>query len=457
MVCLWHAPGSCLPCSSRSSRRPRGRQAHRVTRSPRRPSSTSASPRCATPCPTARGRRCASRSPVPTGLDYVAVALPRHQPEHALVALVAVVNRRPRGSQAPDLAQIAARARGRRAPCARPRSRRRRTSSPRRRPAPRRRARLGALSVSDLRFALRAGAPPPGFGARSTIAQALNAACGRPVDTAFRAAVAPPALPAPSPKPHPVPAVPAAPAAASRRHRVPASPPPAVCPDAGVIDCPAPARPRERTTACPTPRLRRWRPIRPPARPAAPIPYGRYLEEFEVGAVYKHWPAKTVTEADDHLFCLITMNHHPLHINDVYAAQSQQGRNVVVGPLVYSLALGMSVSRRLRQGDRQPRHRGAQAPGAGLPRRHAVRGVRGAREARVAVQARPGDRQGPHRGYTTRTATLVAEFKRLVLVPAATAGGIQAPPRATWSKHSPTAREEPLPSPSVRHNPRLPS
>src|SRR5919108_6143557 len=73
-------------------------------------------------------------------------------------------------------------------------------------------------------------------------------------------------------------------------------------------------------------------------------PYGRYLEDFELGAVYKHWPAKTVTEADDHLFCLLTMNHHPLHINDVYAAESQQGRNVVVGPLVYSLGLGMSVS-----------------------------------------------------------------------------------------------------------------
>ena len=71
--------------------------------------------------------------------------------------------------------------------------------------------------------------------------------------------------------------------------------------------------------------------------------YGRYLEEFEVGAVYKHWPAKTVTEADDHMFCLLTMNHHPLHINDEYARASQQGRNVVVGPLVYSLALGMSV------------------------------------------------------------------------------------------------------------------
>jgi acyl dehydratase len=72
--------------------------------------------------------------------------------------------------------------------------------------------------------------------------------------------------------------------------------------------------------------------------------YGRYLEEFEVGAVYKHWPAKTITEAEDHLFCLLTMNHHPLHINDVYAAQSQQGRNVVAGPCVYSVMFGMTVN-----------------------------------------------------------------------------------------------------------------
>jgi acyl dehydratase len=71
--------------------------------------------------------------------------------------------------------------------------------------------------------------------------------------------------------------------------------------------------------------------------------YGRYLEEFEVGATYEHWPAKTVTEAEDHLFCLLTMNHHPLHVNDVYARQSQQGRNVVAGPYVYSLVFGMTV------------------------------------------------------------------------------------------------------------------
>jgi acyl dehydratase len=73
-------------------------------------------------------------------------------------------------------------------------------------------------------------------------------------------------------------------------------------------------------------------------------PYGRYLEEFQVGDVYEHWPAKTITEAEDHLFCLLTMNHHPLHLNDVYAKESQQGRNVVVGTYVYSLIFGMSVA-----------------------------------------------------------------------------------------------------------------
>jgi len=74
-------------------------------------------------------------------------------------------------------------------------------------------------------------------------------------------------------------------------------------------------------------------------------PFGRYLEDFEVGDVYKHWPGKTITEYDDHLFCLITMNHHPLHTDAHYAeTQTQFHRNVVVGNLVYSLALGMSVA-----------------------------------------------------------------------------------------------------------------
>ena len=72
--------------------------------------------------------------------------------------------------------------------------------------------------------------------------------------------------------------------------------------------------------------------------------FGRYFEEFEIGAVYRHWPGKTVTEYDDHLFCLLTMNHHPLHLDAHYAEQTTDfGRNVVVGNYVYSLLLGMSV------------------------------------------------------------------------------------------------------------------
>ena len=72
--------------------------------------------------------------------------------------------------------------------------------------------------------------------------------------------------------------------------------------------------------------------------------FGRYLEEFEVGATYKHWPGKTITEYDDHLFCLLTMNHHPLHLDAHYAETTTDfGRNVVVGNYVYSLLLGMSV------------------------------------------------------------------------------------------------------------------
>jgi acyl dehydratase len=73
-------------------------------------------------------------------------------------------------------------------------------------------------------------------------------------------------------------------------------------------------------------------------------PFGRYYEDFEIGDVYRHWPGKTITEADDHLFCMITMNHHPLHTNLHFAeTQTHFKRNVVVGNLVYSLALGMSV------------------------------------------------------------------------------------------------------------------
>ncbi len=73
-------------------------------------------------------------------------------------------------------------------------------------------------------------------------------------------------------------------------------------------------------------------------------PFGRDYEDFVVGDVYRHWPGKTITEADDHLFCMITMNHHPVHTNAWFAENEHPlKKNLVVGNLVYSLVLGMSV------------------------------------------------------------------------------------------------------------------
>src|SRR5512133_1026565 len=73
--------------------------------------------------------------------------------------------------------------------------------------------------------------------------------------------------------------------------------------------------------------------------------FGRSYDEFEVGAVDKHWPGKTVTEDDDPMFCLLTMHHHPLHLDAHYAQETTDfKRTVVVGNYVYSLLLGMSVA-----------------------------------------------------------------------------------------------------------------
>ena len=72
--------------------------------------------------------------------------------------------------------------------------------------------------------------------------------------------------------------------------------------------------------------------------------FGGYLDEYRPGDRYRHWPGKTVTEADDHLFCLLTMAASPLHIDRAYAAAEMPGgRNIVVGTYIYSLLLGMSV------------------------------------------------------------------------------------------------------------------
>ena len=70
--------------------------------------------------------------------------------------------------------------------------------------------------------------------------------------------------------------------------------------------------------------------------------YGRYFEELETGGKFEHWPGRTITEFDDTLFSLMSMNQHPLHIDEHYASGTQHGRRLVEGPLVISLVIGMS-------------------------------------------------------------------------------------------------------------------
>jgi acyl dehydratase len=71
--------------------------------------------------------------------------------------------------------------------------------------------------------------------------------------------------------------------------------------------------------------------------------FGKFYEEFEVGDVYKHWPGKTILESDNNLFALLTMNHHPVHLDVQFAKSSQHKKILVVGTYVLSLAIGMSV------------------------------------------------------------------------------------------------------------------
>lgn len=72
------------------------------------------------------------------------------------------------------------------------------------------------------------------------------------------------------------------------------------------------------------------------------MPYGRYFEELEVGQHFQHWPGRTIQEYDDTLLSLLSMNQHPVHHDANYAQESQHGRRLVAGPVVISLAIGMS-------------------------------------------------------------------------------------------------------------------
>jgi itaconyl-CoA hydratase len=72
--------------------------------------------------------------------------------------------------------------------------------------------------------------------------------------------------------------------------------------------------------------------------------YGRCFEDFAVGDVYEHRPGRTITEADNTWFTLLTMNQHPLHFDREYARHTEFGQPIVNSALTLAVVTGMSVS-----------------------------------------------------------------------------------------------------------------
>jgi len=87
--------------------------------------------------------------------------------------------------------------------------------------------------------------------------------------------------------------------------------------------------------------VQRWKLVGPNRYREA---FGRYFEEFRVGDVYEHRPGKTVLEADNHFFSLLTLNSHPIHFDAEYGAATEFKRNLVASPYTLALLMGMSVS-----------------------------------------------------------------------------------------------------------------
>lgn len=74
-----------------------------------------------------------------------------------------------------------------------------------------------------------------------------------------------------------------------------------------------------------------------------PSKIGHFFEEFAEGEMIYHATSKTIFESDNNFFSLLTMNHHPVHTNIDYAKKNQHGKLLVVGTLVFSIIVGITV------------------------------------------------------------------------------------------------------------------
>jgi len=71
---------------------------------------------------------------------------------------------------------------------------------------------------------------------------------------------------------------------------------------------------------------------------------GLYFEEFEIGRVMVHSIRRTITDMDNTLFCCLTHNPQPLHIDHHFAAQTEWGKPLVNSIFTLGLMIGVSVA-----------------------------------------------------------------------------------------------------------------
>jgi acyl dehydratase len=71
---------------------------------------------------------------------------------------------------------------------------------------------------------------------------------------------------------------------------------------------------------------------------------GRYFDEWQVGDSISHAITRTVTEADNLLFSVLTHNPQPMHLDREFAAQSEFGQPIVNSVFTFGLMIGVGVA-----------------------------------------------------------------------------------------------------------------
>ena len=115
---------------------------------------------------------------------------------------------------------------------------------------------------------------------------------------------------------------------------------------------------------------------------------GRFLEDFRVGDVYRHSHGRTISEADNTWFTLLTSNTHQIHVNADYASRTEFGRPLVVSTLTLAIVTGLSVADVSQNAVANLGWNDVRLPAPGVRRRHAVCVVGGAGGAAVARRGR---------------------------------------------------------------------